>query len=142
MSLSWIREPALPRWDEDKARVVGGAPAGVFDARYAKLGAGDTVPGEWWRVEREGEVVGYGWLEIVWGDAEILLATAEDARRSGVGAFILEQLEEEARRRGVNYLYNVVRTTHPEAAQVSAWLQKNGFKASEDGALRRRVGKA
>lgn len=142
MSLSWIREPALPRWDEDKARVVGGVPAGVFDARYGELSAGDTVPGEWWRVEREGQVVGYGWLEIVWGDAEILLATAEDARRSGVGAFVLEQLEEEARRRGVNYLYNVVRTTHPEAEPVSAWLQKNGFKASEDGALRRRVGKA
>ncbi|MGE0709321.1 MAG: GNAT family N-acetyltransferase [Planctomycetota bacterium] len=140
MSLSWIAEPKLPTWDEAKRRIVGEAPAGIFDARYKALGVGETVPGEWWRVERDGEVVGFGWLELVWGDAEILLATAPGARGAGVGGFALERLEEEAGRRGLNYLYNVVRPTHPDGEQVTAWLVKRGFTASEDGALRRRVG--
>ncbi|RMG06976.1 MAG: GNAT family N-acetyltransferase, partial [Planctomycetota bacterium] len=132
MSLSWIRERA-PLWDEDKARIVGDAPAGVFDSRYKALVPGAPVPGEWWRVEDDGRVVGYGWLEIVWGDAEVLLAVAPEDRGRGVGAFILERLEDEAQARGLNYLTNIVRPTHPEAEKVSAWLVKRGFKASEDG---------
>ena len=137
--MKWIKE-GTTSWDRDKKRIVGDAPVGVFDRRYADLAEGDIVPGEWWRVEDDGTVVGYGWLDIVWGDAEILLATAPDARGRGVGSFIIKELENEARRHGVNYLYNVVRTTHPDAAKVSAWLEKHGFKASEDGSLRLRVG--
>ncbi len=136
--LTWIRE-RLPVWDAPKARIVGQAPAGVFDTRYAELSEGAPVPGEWWRAERDGAVVGYGWLEVVWGDAEVLLATAPDARRQGVGAFVLEQLEREARSRGLRYLYNVVRPTHPAAAEVAAWLSERGFRPSEDGRLLRTV---
>ena len=73
--LSWSKEES-PRWDADKKRIVGSMPKGVFDVRYAELAEGDVVPGEWWRVEDDGAVVGFGWLDIVWGDAEILLATA------------------------------------------------------------------
>lgn len=133
--MEWIKE-GTARWDDDKQRVVGDAPVGIFDRRYAELSLGDVVPGEWWRVEDDGEVVGYGWLDIVWGDAEILLASAPDARGRGVGSFILSKVDNEARRHGVNYLYNVVRPTHPDAARVIAWLEKRGFKASEDGSLR------
>lgn len=140
MGLEWIQEKGLPTWDADKVRIVGGAPTGVFDTRYGDLGEGETVPGQWWRVERDGAVVGYGWLELVWGDAEILLATAPDARGEGVGAFVLEHLEAEARARGLNYLTNIVRPTHPQREQVAAWLTKRGFKASEDGRLVKRVG--
>jgi len=139
MSLEWIRESGLPVWDADKKRIVAGAPAGVFDTRYGQLAAGEQVPGEWWRVEEDGETVGYGWLEVVWGDAEILLAVAPDAQGKGVGTFVLEHLEREANERGLNYLTNVVRPTHPEAGKVTAWLQKRGFKASEDGRLLRGV---
>lgn len=133
--MEWIKE-GTTSWDADKKRIVGDAPSGIFDRRYTELAIGDIVPCEWWRVEDDGAVVGYGWLDLVWGDAEILLATAPESRSHGVGTFILDALSKVAREHGVNYLYNVVRTTHPDAARVTAWLEKRGFKASEDGALR------
>lgn len=138
MPFEWIAEsPAT--WDEGKRRVVGGAPAGVFDSRYASLPVGSLVPGEWWRVEDQGRAVGYGWLDVNWGDAEILLATDVEARGRGVGSFILAQLEAEAHARGLNYLYNLVRSTHPDGARVSAWLATRGFAPSVDGRLLRAV---
>ncbi len=140
-ALAWVRERA-PVWDEPKRRIVGGAPRGTFDARYGELAPGAPVPGEWWRVERDGRVVGYGWLEVVWGDAEVLLATDPAARASGVGRFALARLEDEARARGLRYVYNVVRSTHPEAAAVTAWLVRRGFVAREDGSLVRAVARA
>ena len=136
MPLSWIHEDT-PRWDAPKAAIVGGAPAGIFD-----LGAplhGDLAPGEWFRVEDGGEVAGYGWMDCTWGDAEILLAVHPAHRGRGVGVFILDQLEKEAAARGLNYLYNTVRATHPDRAAVSEWLESNGFRPSGDGLLKRRV---
>jgi N-acetylglutamate synthase-like GNAT family acetyltransferase len=141
MSLRWIHEsPAY--WDASKARIVGGAPPGVFDSRYRALTEGRIVSDDWWRVEDEGRVVGYGWLDVVWGDAEILLAVAPDAHGRGVGAFILDRLDDEARTRGLGYLYNLVRTTHPHAAEVTRWLEKHGFQPEEDGRLLRAVKRA
>jgi ribosomal protein S18 acetylase RimI-like enzyme len=138
MTLRWIPEsPAV--WDADKARIVGAAPEGIFDTRYAEATEGDLVPGEWWRVEDDGRTVGYGWLDVNWGDAEILLATAPEAQSRGVGSFVLTNLEHEARARGLNYLYNVVRATHPDADRVTAWLKKRSFTASADGRLLRGV---
>ncbi len=134
MGFEWIEE-ASPRWDADKRAMIGDAPAGVFDARFARLADDDRVPGSWWRVEDGGRVVGYGWLDVVWGDAEITLVTRATERGRGVGAFVLEHLEDEAKRRGINYLYNTVRPNHPEHDRVSAWLQKRGFSGSEDGSL-------
>lgn len=138
MTLTWNHEFS-PVWDESKRRIVGGAPAGIFDSRFAELDEGAPLPGDWWRVEQDGVSVGYAWLDAVWGDAEITLAVAERARRSGVGAFALERLEEEARKRGLNRLYNTVRPTHPEHAATTAWFVKHGFAASEDGSLTRAV---
>ena len=136
--LKWVAESPA-RWDENKRRIVGEAPAGVFDRRYRELADGDVLGGEWWRVEEDGEVVGYGWMDVVWGDAEVLLATAPGKEGRGIGRFILRELEREAGARGLNYLYNVVRPTHPDAKKVTAWLVKHGFKASEDGSLLRSV---
>jgi ribosomal protein S18 acetylase RimI-like enzyme len=138
MKLDWIRESPA-KWDEEKKRIIGDAPTGIFDRRYRELAPGTLLPGEWWRVEDEGRVVGYGWLDVVWGDAEILLATEPEARGHGVGSFIVEGLEREARARGLNYIYNVVRPTHPDAEALSAWLEKRGFEPSEDGSLMRAV---
>ncbi len=139
--MEWIEErPA--RWDDDKRRIIGDAPTGVFDVRFSRLRAGDPVPGRWWRVERDGVTVGYGWLDVVWGDAEITLATETNAQNRGVGSFILEHLEDEAHKEGINYLYNTVRPTHPDRDAVTAWLQKRGFVASEDGSLFRALAKA
>ena len=136
MSLSWIHENP-PRWDAQKQRIIGGAPDGIFELPGWQ--AGDLLPGEWWRVVEDGEVAGYGWMDCTWGDAEILLVVEPGARGRGVGSFILERLEEEARARGLNYLYNVVPESHPEPERVTAWLGKRRFSAVESGRLVRRV---
>jgi ribosomal protein S18 acetylase RimI-like enzyme len=134
--LRWVHDED-PRWDDDRRRVFASVPEGVFrtDARRT----GQPLSSDWWRVERDGRVVGYGWLDDVWGDAEILLAVDEQARRSGVGSFAMEHLEREAAARGLNYVVNVVRESHPARHAVTAWLEGRGFTASEDGRLRKRV---
>lgn len=134
MALAWIAEDPA-HWDEDKARIVGGARPGVFDMHFAQCPIGALAPGEWWRVEDDGKTVGYGWLDVVWGDAEILLATDPAAEGRGVGAFIVESLEREAQARGLNYLYNMVRPTHPRREAITGWFKRRGFVAKEDGGL-------
>jgi N-acetylglutamate synthase-like GNAT family acetyltransferase len=134
MTLRWIRE-TTPRWDADKARIIGDAEAGIFDSRYRRLEIGEVLPAAWWRVEDAGAVVGYGWLDSNWGDAEILLAVEKSRRRGGVGEFILLRLHEEAAHAGLNYLTNIVRPTHPRAAELTRWLGKHGFIPSDDGRL-------
>jgi ribosomal protein S18 acetylase RimI-like enzyme len=127
MSLSWTHE-SPPRWDADKARIVGGAPEGIFKNR--SFTEHQLLPGEWWRVsDADGEVLGYGWMDIVWGDGEILLAVAPEAQNSGVGAWILDRLTEEASARGLRYIYNTVRPTHPARDEVTGWLSGRGFVA-------------
>lgn len=140
MTRQWIRD--VPTWDEDKQRIIGGAPSGIFDSRYAGNRLGDPVPCDWYRVEDNGRTVGYGWIDVVWGDAEILLAVDPTTRGRGVGAFILDELDKQARRMGLNYIYNIVRPTHPEGDRVRHWLEKHGFAAEPDGRLLRRVGVA
>lgn len=137
MTPRWIHE-APARWDADKEAVLGGAPAGALELD-ALRGAG-ILPGDWWRVEEGGRTVAYGFMDAVWGDAEILVAVGPEAQGRGVGGFVLERLEEEARARGLRYLYNVVRPTHPRAAEVTRWLTSRGFRPSgEGGVLRRRT---
>ena len=140
MALEWILEqPAM--WDADKARIVGAEDAGVFDRRFKSCRRGDLVPGTWWRAADGGQTIGYGWLDVVWGDAEISLATAPEVRGRGVGSFIMQNLEREARQRDLRYLYNSVRPTHPERERVTAWLKKRGFQGGEDGSLLRSLGR-
>lgn len=129
MSLDWIRDSPA-RWDADKRRVLGAAPEGAlpdYDMRE-----GTAAPGDWWRVEQGGRVIAYGWMDTVWGDAEILLAVEPAHQGEGVGSFILDRLEEEADKRGLNRVYNTVRPTHPERQKVMGWLGKRGFAGGED----------
>jgi GNAT superfamily N-acetyltransferase len=135
--LKWITENP-PQWDETKQRLIGQAPDGIFAAADHVSGA--LIPGEWWRVEDGDEITGYGWMDCTWGDAEILLAVAPGRQGAGVGTFILDQLEKEAAGRGLHYMYNVVRPTHPDREGLSAWLVKRGFaRAHDDDLLRRPV---
>ncbi len=129
MSLEWVHENP-PHWDADKASIVGGAAEGIFN--LGEPGDGELLPGEWWRVERDGKVAGYGWMEYTWGDAEILLVVDPGQSGHGVGSFILDRLEEESAQRGLNYLYNVVREGHPQKDAVTAWLKDRRFEASHD----------
>ena len=138
MSLQWIHEER-PTWDADKRRIVGGAPAGVFDRRLVSLPEGADLPGDWFRVEEDGRTVGYGWMDVEFGEAEVLLAVDPEHLGRGVGAFIVERLKEEARKRGLNYVTNIVRPTHPDRERVTRFLERQGFVAMEDGSLRART---
>ena len=136
MTLQWIREqPAV--WDDNKKRIIGQATPGIFDHRYQDCTIGASIPAEWWRVERDGRTVGYGWMDVVWGDAEILLATDPDDRGQGIGTFILEHMVAEAKAQQLNYVYNTVRPTHPQREQTTKWLEDRGFASAEDGSLRK-----
>jgi GNAT superfamily N-acetyltransferase len=135
MSFKWIHENP-PYWDRNKAGIVGSAPKGIFD--LGGYGDGDMVPGEWWRVEEDRKVLGYGWMDTTWGDAEILLAVDAAAQGKGVGTFIIDRLDEEAASRGLNYLYNQVRDTHPDPGGITRWLENRGFTLSHDDRLLRR----
>jgi GNAT superfamily N-acetyltransferase len=137
-SLRWMKDDD-PRWDADRERIFGGVPEGVFRSEARTVG--ERLASDWWRVEDGDRVIAYGWLDDVWGDAEILLAVDESARGTGVGAFTLARLEEEAAARGVNYVVNVVRDTHPDRAAVTEWFLAHGFTGTDDGRLRKRVGR-
>ncbi|CCG03436.1 GNAT family N-acetyltransferase [Blastococcus saxobsidens] len=136
-TLSWVKDED-PRWDADRRRVFATVPEVVFPSLPRR--EEEQLPGDWWRVEDGGRVVGYGWLDDVWGDAEILLAVEERARGTGAGAFTLARLEDEAVARGLNYVVNVVRDTHPDRAAVTEWFLAHGFAGTDDGRLRKRVG--
>ena len=134
-SLAWTRETAAS-WDGDKVRIVGAAPKGSLPIDDYR--PGDPVAGDWWRASDAGRTVGYGWMDQTWNGAEILLAVDPETQRRGVGTFILDRLEDEAAARGLNYMFNVVRESHPQRESVTAWLESRGF-AGTHGDLRRRV---
>jgi N-acetylglutamate synthase-like GNAT family acetyltransferase len=136
MALKWVREP-LAQWDANKQRILGGAPAGVF--ALSSSAPGDVLPGDWWRVEDDGRVVGYGWMDYSWGDAEVLLAVDGDGQSRGVGTFILDRLDEEAAARGLNYLYNVIPAHHPDKPALKRWLLRRGFFGAKEGDLFKRT---
>ena len=138
MALAWVREDT-PVWDEGKQAIVAGSAAGAFELSAPARGA--LVPGDWFHVEENGAILGYGWMDCTWGDAEVTVAVDASHRKEGVGAFIIEHLETEAAARGVNYLYNSVRADHPQRVAVTRWLEGLGFRPSGDGLLKKRVGK-
>jgi GNAT superfamily N-acetyltransferase len=140
--LTWHHE-ASPTWDADKQRVIGSAPPGALDLSFAD---GAPLPGDWWAARTsDGVAVGYGWLDANWGgDAEILLAVDASSQQQGVGSFVIARLEDEAARRGLNYVYNTVRDTHPQRDDLHDWLAVRGYRGSQSGegdaTLRKRVG--
>jgi N-acetylglutamate synthase-like GNAT family acetyltransferase len=134
--MEWVRETPA-HWDGAKADVLGELAPGLFG--LGSPADGDALADEWWRVERDGEVLGYGRLDDTWGDAEILLLVAAKQRGAGVGSFALARLEQEAAARHVNYIYNVVPQGHPERDTITEWLTARGFELNDVGELRKRV---
>ena len=136
--LSWQHE-RQPIWDADKQRVIGAAEPGALTT--IDYSPGDALPGDWWSVAQpDGRVVGYGWMEVNWGEAEILLAVDRSCRGTGVGSFVLANLERAAAARGLNYVYNTVPASHPHAEVVGDWLGVRGYRDTGDGLLRKQVG--
>lgn len=136
--LRWVHEQN-PVWDPDRDRIIGQAPAAVFD--FSSAQDGDPMTGEWWRAEDVQGVVGYGWMDSAWGDAEVLLAVEPHRQTHGVGSFVLDHLESEAAARGVNYVYNTVRGDRAYRARLRRWLIGRGYVADPDSdVLRKRVG--
>ena len=136
MVLHWVREDT-PRWDADKQRLFG--PDELAAVGHERSAPGAPIADEWWRViDDDGTVVGYGRLDSEWGDAEITFLVAPARRGAGIGAFILDRLEEEAAARGLNYIYNVISATHPDPDWIAHWLTSHGFVPGT-GDLRRRV---
>lgn len=136
MSFDWTHENP-PRMDAAKDAIVRRGLNDMFG--FDLLKDGDLVSGEWWRVEENGQTLGYGWMDATWGDAEILLAVDPKTRERGVGSFILEQLEREAAGRGLNYMYNVIPEGHPDPDWLKRWLGSRGFELTRDGHMKRRV---
>jgi GNAT superfamily N-acetyltransferase len=137
MTLTWTKEDR-PRWDADKRRLFGEAELASVGRQAAVDDA--FIADEWWRVTDEtGTLVGYGWLDLEWGDARISFLVAPAHRGHDRGDFILEQLEAEARNRGLNYIYNLVPATHPDRPWMTHWLALHGFHKSARGDLRRQV---
>jgi N-acetylglutamate synthase-like GNAT family acetyltransferase len=137
VSLHWTKEDA-PRWDADKQRLFGADELAAVG--FDEPATGAALADEWWQVtDDDGSVLGYGWLDSEWGDAEITFVVGSGNRGRGVGAFILDRLEAEAAERGLNYIYNVVPDSHPNRAWMTHWLTLHGFFPSASGELRRQV---
>ncbi len=139
MTLHWTKEDT-PRWDADKQRLFG--PDELAAVGFDEPAPGAAIADEWWRVtDDDGTVVGYGWLDSEWGAAQITLLVDRASRGGGIGNFILDRLEDEAAEHGLNYIYNVVPDTHPNAARMTHWLTERGF-IHGTGDLRRHVPRA
>ena len=140
LTLHWVKEDT-PRWDADKQRLFG-------REELAATGSQASAPGspmadEWWRVTSDdGTVVGYGRLDSEWGDAEVTFLVEPALRGSGIGSFILDRLEEEAAARGLNYIYNVVPSTHPDPRWITHRLLSHRFVPGTDQRRRVRIVKA
>ena len=136
MTLHWAKEDS-PRWDADKQRLFG--PAELAATGLTPPPPGAPVADEWWHVaDAAGTVVGYGWLDSEWGDAEVTFLVAPGQRGTGVGEFIVDHLEGEAAGRGLNYISIVNPPSHPSADGVRGGRPRRGFVPGT-GDLRRQV---
>ena len=135
--MDWVKED-VPRWDSDKQRLFDDT--ALLSVGMDRPGAGTPLADEWWHVvDDEGAIVGYGWLDSEWGDAQITFFVDPSRRGEGIGSFVLDHLEDESHKRGLNYIYNVVPDSHPDRAWMTGWLQRHGLRESTHGDLRRQV---
>jgi len=122
--LGWTKEDA-PRWDADKQRLFTTEALAAVGMEAPQ--AGYAIADEWWQVTNDGgDVVGYGWLDTEWGNAQIALLVGDGHRGRGIGDFILRQL---ASRRGPVYARRCVRrgvlidAVDINAQRIAHWLR-------------------
>lgn len=137
MGFTWTKE-TRPRWDADKQAAFDAVALASVGMKAPTSDA--AIADEWWRVADDvGNLIGYGWLDSEWGDAQIAFFVTPRARGNGAGEFILNRLEAEAAARGLNYIYNVIPAGHPDPQWMTYWLTQHGFYPSPHGDLRRQV---
>lgn len=125
MHLHWIHE-APAYWDTSKEALLG--PCCPIDVPRTP---GCPLPGDWWCVRDEDAVLAYAALDVTWGDAEIVIAVHPGVRGRGIGSFVIDRLEVEARVRGLHYLCSRVPADHPDARELAQWLHARRFSAHE-----------
>ena len=128
---------STPVWDADKQRIIGGAPEGAFVLPFRRRrAAGRVVVGPRRRRRRSSATAAS--TSAGAATPRSCSPSTRSARSEGVGTFVLGSLEDEALRRGLNYVYNTVRE-HSERDLVHDWLVVRGFRGAVDGDLRKRV---
>ena len=136
-SLTWVKDDD-PRWDADRERVFATVGPGVFPGRAASRGSGCPVTGGGSRTTAGSSATAGSTTSGA--TRRSCSRSRRAARGTGAGAFALARLEEEAAARGLNYVVNVVRDTHPDRDAVTAWFLAHGFTGTDDGRLRKQVG--
>ena len=67
---TWTKEDR-PHWDAAKDALFTDADLAAVGLA-ARSAVGDAVADEWWAVRDDaGELVGWGWLDSEWGDAQV-----------------------------------------------------------------------
>jgi predicted acetyltransferase len=74
-----------------------------------------------------GEILGYGWLADLQGEAEVSVVAT--VKGKGYGTKTLHNLEKEAKKLGYNRIVAVVQPENPCARDVLNWLFNNGYHA-------------
>ncbi|GEM_PF-5388488 len=126
----WIKEDKAI-WNENKARIIG-SNIGSFFLDFPVQS--DILPGEWFNLTDEnGEIVGYGWINVSEGDAEISVAIDGKYQGRGYGSQIIDNLYREVESLGFEEIIVVVRQENPNASDVVKWAYKNGYVAEWPG---------
>ncbi|MDE6058937.1 MAG: ribosomal protein S18-alanine N-acetyltransferase [Clostridia bacterium] len=117
-------------WTAEDLDEIAGLEEECFPTEHwtRRMLADSFVSGNFFGVllEEDGAVTAYGGMSIVCDEAEVqLIATAEMYRRCGRGGKILEDLLDEAARRGVKHVFLEVRVSNASAQML---YLKHGFK--------------
>ena len=129
----------VPHWDADKQRLFDDAALRSVGMDPSRDGARSPTNGGGWSptTARSSATAG---STASGGTRRSRSSSIPAHRGEGIGAFVLDRLEDEAHKRGLNYIYNVVPDTHPDRAWMTGWLEQHGLHESSQGDLRRQVG--
>ena len=123
-----LRPEDKPLWDDTKRRFIVEESPGAFRILSPCLGA--QLSGHWWRVELDGDTVGYAWLSIEEeGVAELSVAIGKHFRSQRVGRTVLGELEREAAQLGFKRVIGVVQSENPQQEKILSWLFDEGYSA-------------
>lgn len=120
----WIKEEE-PVWDSDKEDIIDCAPQGSFNMGPKSNG---TISGDWWKLVENKRVIGYGWISMISGDAELLIAVRKSEQHKGYGNIILENLEMEASKLKHNKVVAIIQSENINAVNIIYWLDRKGFR--------------